>query len=54
MAGLTLKQVEQYRRDGFLFPLRAFSANDARALRDTVETIEAEYATRHCPKRARA
>jgi len=38
---LTEAQVEAYRRDGYLFPLRAFSAAEARARREALEAYEA-------------
>ena len=38
---LTEAQTEAYARDGYLFPLSAFSAAEARACRDALETYEA-------------
>ena len=43
MSGLSPTQVEQYRRDGFLSPLRAFSREEALALRRKLEESEARY-----------
>ena len=42
MAALTCAQIAAYRRDGFLFPLPAFSAAEAADLRGRLERAEAE------------
>ena len=39
---LTAAQAADFERDGYLFPLRAFSAAEARGYRDALETYEAE------------
>ena len=39
---LTAAQAAAFERDGYLFPLRAFSAAEARSYRDALETYEAE------------
>lgn len=41
MNTLSVAQVAAYRREGFLFPLRAFSAAEARRLRQRLEAAEA-------------
>ena len=41
---LTGRQVERYERDGFLFPIDAMSAEEARAFRDRLEETERDYA----------
>ena len=41
---LTDEQVEQYERDGYVYPLRAFGEADAQALRARIESFEAEQA----------
>ncbi len=41
MTGLTSEQIETYRRDGYLSPLRVFSDAETRALRDRLEAAEA-------------
>lgn len=38
---LTEEQIAAFERDGYLFPLRAFSAAEARGYRDALETYEA-------------
>lgn len=43
MAGLNKTQVEQYRKDGFLFPLRAMESEMASSYRSRLETLEAAY-----------
>ncbi len=40
---LTPEQIAQYRRDGFVSPLRAFTADEARALRGKLEANERDY-----------
>jgi non-heme Fe2+,alpha-ketoglutarate-dependent halogenase len=35
--------LERYRRDGFLFPVRVFAGDEARAYRRRLETFEAEH-----------
>ena len=40
---LTTEQVEQYRRNGFLSPLRAYTREEALALRRKLEESEAQY-----------
>ena len=45
MAGaLTGQQVERYEREGFLFPIDAMSAEEARAFRNRLERTEKDYA----------
>ena len=39
---LTPAQIADFERDGYLFPLRAFSAAEARGYRDALEAYEAE------------
>ncbi len=39
---LTAAQIADFERDGYLFPLRAFSAAEARGYRDALEAYEAE------------
>ncbi len=39
---LTAAQIADFERDGYLFPLRAFSAAEAREYRDALEAYEAE------------
>ena len=41
---LTRRQVEWYERDGFLFPVDAMSAEEARAFRNRLEETERDYA----------
>ena len=43
MTGLSSTQVEQYRDDGFLFPLQAMSADQASVYRNRLEALEAEF-----------
>jgi len=38
---------EQYRRDGFFFPLRIFSAEEAAGHREQLENIEAQQGPMH-------
>lgn len=38
---LTERQIEQYHRDGFVFPIRVMSEDDAVALREKLEAFEA-------------
>ncbi len=40
---LTDAQIASYNRDGFLFPLRAFGADDARRYRTALEDFEARF-----------
>ncbi|WP_420862629.1 phytanoyl-CoA dioxygenase family protein [Algirhabdus cladophorae] len=40
---LTQKQIDQYWEDGYLFPIRVMSAEDAQTLRAELEQIEAEW-----------
>src|SRR5687768_16537460 len=42
-ASLTPQQVDRYRREGFLSPLRAYSADEALALRGKLEQNERDY-----------
>ena len=42
-ASLTPQQVDRYRREGFLSPLRAYSADEALALRARLEQNERDY-----------
>lgn len=49
MPNLTDDQVAQYWRDGFLFPLRVMSAEQAQTLRATLEDVEARYAGADLP-----
>lgn len=44
--GLSLEQVEAYKRDGFLFPHRAMSSEQAAEFRSNLEAFEAEYGDR--------
>ncbi|WP_169979575.1 MULTISPECIES: phytanoyl-CoA dioxygenase family protein [unclassified Microbispora] len=44
--GLSRDQVEAYRRDGFLFPLRAMSAEKAAEYRARMEAFESEHGER--------
>ena len=41
---LTGQQVERYEREGFLFPIDAMSAEEARAFRNRLERTEKDYA----------
>ncbi len=41
MTRLSQRQLECYRRNGFLFPIRVFSDEETRRLRDRLETAEA-------------
>ncbi|MDE0661554.1 MAG: phytanoyl-CoA dioxygenase family protein [Gammaproteobacteria bacterium] len=41
MTGLTQAQIDSFNENGFLFPLRAFSPEEARGLRDRLEEAEA-------------
>ena len=41
MTPLSQAQIDAFKKNGFLFPLRAFSPEEARALRDRLETAEA-------------
>ena len=43
MAGLTPREVGHYRREGFLSPLRAFSREEALALRGKLEASAARH-----------
>lgn len=43
---LTERQVDRYERDGFLFPVDAMSAEEARAFRNRLEETERDYAAR--------
>ena len=38
---------EQYRRDGFFFPLRIFSAEEAADHREQLESLEAKHGPMH-------
>ena len=42
MIGLTDPQIKAFKRDGFIFPLKAMGADEARALRKRLEAIETE------------
>jgi len=42
-SALTAAQTDQYWRDGYLFPLRAMSEEDAATLRAKLEALEAEW-----------
>ena len=46
MTRLASAAVEQYRRDGFYFPVRVMSAGEALALRGRLEAVEAEHGGR--------
>lgn len=46
MTGLSQKQVDQYREDGFLFPLNAMDAEKANNYRTRLEALEAKFADR--------
>ena len=40
---LTAAQVDQYQREGYVFPIDALSAEEAHKLREQIENFEAEY-----------
>ena len=40
MIGLTDPQIKAFKRDGFIFPLKAMGADEARALRERLEAIK--------------
>ena len=42
MIGLTDPQIKAFKRDGFIFPLKAMEADEARWLRKRLEAIETE------------
>ena len=42
MIGLTGPQIKAFKRDGFIFSLKAMGADEARALRERLEAIETE------------
>ncbi|MEM9279164.1 MAG: phytanoyl-CoA dioxygenase family protein [Pseudomonadota bacterium] len=45
MTGLAKEQVEKYLDDGFIFPLKAMDAGEAKSYRARLETLESKYSS---------
>lgn len=46
---LTNEEFETYQEDGFIKPIVAFSAEEAKAIRDEIETLERDYSNGQLP-----